>query len=582
MDPTTLNLFSHAAAAGAGAVASGVSSAASGALNLAIAPITAFLAATLLTITSWVTMLGGMVLNFAVNYTVVNMAQHFSTSGGGIGSAINTTWGAVRDLVNMSFIFILLYTAIMTMFGRADYKKTVVNLVVAAILINFSLFFTKIIIDAANLLTMLFYNAAAPGALADSSFWQTGLSNSITQILGITTIFKLSSPITSSNFLTIGIMGSIVLLICGFIFFAVALMFIIRYVVLVFILILSPLMFLGSILPELGGYAGKWWKALSSQAFFAPIFMLLMWISITVLQSLNLTTDFSAALNTTAASTATAVNGVTSTVGVSPTMASTFINFVIVIVFMIASLLIAKSYSERAGGFVNKMTKTAFGLAGGATMGVAGRFGRKTVGRVGQAVADSNFLKDRASESRLARLALVAGKKTGSASFDARGTIIGKQLDAGKATGKGGYRQSREDLIKGRMQQAQDMEVRYSAGDVEREMEDAGWGKKDNEALGRTPAQIEAGRKMVQGMLDERTKRWNNDIKARFQNNLHNTTWATPNLYTGVSEDMEAARRLRDGQKAKSTKDNLFDILKKTIEEEMPPTPPTPPPPTTP
>src|SRR6185312_266176 len=134
--PTVINAAANAGIASGGTL--------SGLLNIALTPIFNGIAATLLTITSWVTMLGGLILNYAINYTVVNMAKNFATQG--IGSAINTTWTAVRDLVNMSFIFFLLYTAIMTIFGKGDYKKTVVNMVIAAILINFSLFFTKIII----------------------------------------------------------------------------------------------------------------------------------------------------------------------------------------------------------------------------------------------------------------------------------------------------------------------------------------------------------------------------------------------------------------------------------------------------
>lgn len=425
-------------------VAGAVAGAAGGLLNIAFTPIVNQISVILLTVTSWITMLGGMILNFAVNYTVVNMAQHFSTSGGGIGTAINNTWVAVRDLANMSFIFVLLYAAIMTMFGKGDYKKTVVNMVIAAILINFSLFFTKVIIDAANLLTMLFYNAAAPGALADTSFWQTGLSNSITNILGFSTIFKLNGSISAGSLLITGVMGSLVLLICGFIFFAVAIMFVIRYVVLVLVMILSPIMFVGMILPGLGGYTKQWWSALSSQAFFAPIFMLLMWVSITVMNNMGLATDYNAAFT---GSTASVVNGVAAT-GVSPTMASTFINFAIVIVFIIASLLISKKYSERAGGFVNTLTKSALGYAGGATIGVAGRFARGTVGRAAQNIADDEKLKDRAARGDIsARLALATSRKLASSSFDLRGTGLNKQLGAGKAQ-SGGFAGDLKNKIK--------------------------------------------------------------------------------------------------------------------------------------
>ena len=48
----------------------------------------------------------------------------------------------------------------------------------------------------------------------------------------------------------VGVMGTIVSLIAAFVFFAVAIMLVIRFVVLIFVLILSPLAFMGFILPQ--------------------------------------------------------------------------------------------------------------------------------------------------------------------------------------------------------------------------------------------------------------------------------------------------------------------------------------------
>src|SRR4051812_35738977 len=104
-------------------------------------------------IASLCTYLSGVFLNNVVRLTIVEMAQNLDPATG-LGGAINVTWTAVRDVANMLFIFALLYTAIMTIFGKGDYKRTILNLIIAALLINFSLFFTKVIIDAANLLSL--------------------------------------------------------------------------------------------------------------------------------------------------------------------------------------------------------------------------------------------------------------------------------------------------------------------------------------------------------------------------------------------------------------------------------------------
>ncbi|MBX4198842.1 hypothetical protein KW800_01010 [Candidatus Parcubacteria bacterium] len=409
----------------------------------------------LLKLTSFLTMLGGVALNAAVYFTVTKMAENFANL-----PAIDTAWGVIRDVANMGFIFVLLYTAIMTIFGEGNYRETIVRTVIAAILINFSLFFTKVIIDASNLLALTFYRAIAPSAGAD--FLSSGISNAIVEPMGITTLWQASGGALShiSNFSIMGILASIVLLVSAFIFFAIGIMFVIRYVVLIFVLILSPIAFVANILPGVKKYSGQWWDALLGQAFFAPIYFLLTWVSIVVIQGItkaNLNgapSDFSAALSGTVK---TAANGAASAhfeAGLVPT----FLNFIVIIAFLIVSLIVSKSWAERAGSGVKKLTGAALGLAGGTSLGLAGRFNRGTVGRLGQAVADSEALKKTAvSSSRFSKLAkytLAAGRGTAASSFDLRATPVGGALDAGKAQ-KGGFAADLKNKIKGAEQAAE-------------------------------------------------------------------------------------------------------------------------------
>jgi hypothetical protein len=131
-----------------------------------------------------------------------------------------------------------------------------------------------------------------------------------------------------------------------------------------------------------------------------------------------------------------------------PSAAASFIKFAIVIAFMIASILIAKSMAEKAGGAITKM---ALGWAGGATLGLAGRAGRGTIGRLGSNVAESRTLMDRAAKGgvsgKLARLELAAGKKISTSSFDVRGIKAASALGAGKAQ-SGGFAKDFENKVK--------------------------------------------------------------------------------------------------------------------------------------
>ena len=77
----------------------------------------------------------------------------------GSSSFIPLAWAIVRDFSNIFFILVLLYVAIQTILGMGhETKKVVVNVVIMALLINFSMFFTKVVIDSSNILALVFYN----------------------------------------------------------------------------------------------------------------------------------------------------------------------------------------------------------------------------------------------------------------------------------------------------------------------------------------------------------------------------------------------------------------------------------------
>src|SRR5690606_24709247 len=135
--------------------------------------------------------------------------------------------------------------------------------IIVAILINFSLFATSLVIDASNVIAIAFYEAIASGAVQEGGkiLGNTGLSGAFMDKLKLTTIFD-AGVIDMEGIITIAIMGSILMLVASFVFFAAALMFIIRYVVLILVLILSPIAFVAMVFPGLNSQAKKWREAL--------------------------------------------------------------------------------------------------------------------------------------------------------------------------------------------------------------------------------------------------------------------------------------------------------------------------------
>ncbi|MDA8597083.1 hypothetical protein N9L26_01960, partial [Candidatus Pacebacteria bacterium] len=99
--------------------------------------------------------LGGLILDFGFSRLVVGMGGLLigGANGTGIGVAIDSLWTVIRDLFNILFILGLIWIGFQTILtvNGSDYKKQLAYLIAAALLINFSLFGAKLIVDIANL-----------------------------------------------------------------------------------------------------------------------------------------------------------------------------------------------------------------------------------------------------------------------------------------------------------------------------------------------------------------------------------------------------------------------------------------------
>ncbi len=424
---------------------------------------------TLMKFASYFLGVAGVLLNAVLDYTIVQMAKNFTT--GGIGAAINSSWTTVRDIANMSFIFVLLYMSIQLILGLKgtnDARNLIVKIVIAALLINFSMFGTKVIIDASNVVALTFYEAISPGAttasldgldLSGTNLFQTGLSNSLMDPLRLSSLTKLNDAglITTGGIITLGLMGTLMLLIATFVFLTVSILFIVRFVVLVFVLILSPIALVADIVPGIQPYFKQWKEALINQSFFPAVYFFLTWITIKllrgVMQSFN-NPEIGPAIQD-SLKTVSNSGSLSLQTNYASGIGGVMVSFSIVITFLIMSLTLAKKMANSATPGIDGLVKWGSGAAGAVTFGMAGRLGRGTIGRLSQNISDDKNLQQKALEGNMsARLTLAASKKIGSSSFDVRGTALGKQLGAGDAQ-KGGYakdvknkEEERKELVK--------------------------------------------------------------------------------------------------------------------------------------
>ncbi len=379
----------------------------------------------ILTVMSWLLWLSGQLLNYVLYYTVIQMKTNLGDLTG-----INTAWKIIRDLMNIAFIFMLVYEGIMLIIGQGSttqIKKFIIGIVMAALLINFSLFFSKIIIDASNVVTVGFYNnILGTNAKASDVFGlDYGLSNPIVKSLGLTTLYKADGDATfgkSAGLSGIFIMGfgsGLLILIASFVFFAISILFIVRYVALLILLMLSPIAYMGMALPFMNYYSKQWWESFKAQLLFGPIFMIMMWVILTLMKSkgfINITSD-------------TGFTDLITSSGKAPAPSSfnLILNYVVIIGLLIAALVIAKSTAKKGSSLIGDFTKRVSAFAGGVVAGGTARISRNTVGRAGNAISNSGYLKDKEVSGNLftknlAKYTRSAGTKTATSSFDVRAT----------------------------------------------------------------------------------------------------------------------------------------------------------------
>jgi len=358
---------------------------------------------------------------------------------------VSGTWKVVRDIANLGLILALLYIAIATILqvGGVQLKKAVANVIIVALLINFSFFFTRVVIDITNTIGFHFYTMAAKaGGVPASTQAQKHLSGKVNDVteyrisVGIMKSINPQSLMKKNTFdewnekksdesvlFVVFLLAAIVNLVAAFVLFSAAFLFLGRILAFVFLIIASPLAFAAWALPAGGGgFHSKWWKQLLDQGLVAPIFLFFIYVIIKM----------------------GAVGGgyfVTDVTSIS------FVDFLVVVLLkaalIIAALMLALNTARGLSGKAGALTAK---FAGGAMVGTAAWAGRHTIGRAAKGLQDSAAVKQFVARTGVAGEVLDRGLgATARGSMDFRG-ISGVE-GMGKAGGKGGYDKHLKDQI---------------------------------------------------------------------------------------------------------------------------------------
>jgi len=301
---------------------------------------------------------------------------------------VHEGWKIVRDFVNLIFILVLLLIGFATILDLQQYgvKRLLPALLIAALLINFSLPLAGFVLDIAQGFTKFFINKMH---LTDGDFSKT-LSNSlgigslgwaneemltnsptIPQIL--TQSFKNALPLAlgpvgfilwrifteSSNTIDKNNTALILLLFKTFIMLAyiftltvATIFFVVRIGYIWLLLIASPAAWAAYALPWTKKYFHQWWNQFLDWAFFAPIYLFILYLTLFTVQTGNIQEQLTQA-NTSST--------IVQSLGVSIKF---IIQFVLVILMLLGGIKFALTFASKSS-----KTTMAFAekIAGGIT-----------------------------------------------------------------------------------------------------------------------------------------------------------------------------------------------------------------------
>ncbi len=386
---------------------------------------------------------------------------------------LTTSWGLVLNLANMFFIFILIYTAFVIML-KAETTRTLQILawvIAIALVVNFSFFFTRVVIDAGNILATQFYNGitAQPNIAGVTLDGSTGPNAPVDITRGMMQALGIEKPLTQQGFtnwqaatgntnsawsgllvLTVVFLSTAVLFwMLAFGLAMIAIKFVLRVVGLWFVLIASPLAFVSKTLPKTQKFFEMWLQTLVGFSFYPAIFLFMFFVLNQFVKDLGNSVLFSALSSN--ANSAGSIAGGMAPASLISQLADVFIRMGFLIVMMYIMLKAADWLMEQTGGMASMIMNKASGAVLGAgfrTAANVGAFaGRNTVGRGAFRLADSATFKKFAGSSAIGNALWRGTSSISKATFDVRNapgssvlskgvTKIVGDVNVGKATAK--------------------------------------------------------------------------------------------------------------------------------------------------
>ena len=347
-----------------------------------------FLGFLLISLSSMLAVIAGAVFDALIQWTVVDLSLVLQKLG--IADGINLVWEAFRDIANILIIGMFVFIAISIILGITRYgdKAMIARVLIVAVLINFSLLFTRIIIDSSNLVAGIFYKesiaavAGTAGQGAPTTSEQgivaaaqstSGIAGAFMGRAGVPGLFDTAGVLyrigtkndSAAIIIVYAVAVSTFLLVSALIFLYASFLMVSRAILLIFVTITSSLAFASYLIPQFGdsqyGWKG-WWEMLIKAALFGPLLMIFLWASLVLLRAPQ--------------GSANLIEFIQNPGNQNGWLA--IIMFLFVIGFLYVSVKLASMFAKNIGGF--SMAALAPALALGLGGRIAAFAGRRTLG----------------------------------------------------------------------------------------------------------------------------------------------------------------------------------------------------------
>jgi hypothetical protein len=484
-------------------------------------------------LTSSVLWLANQIFNLSFDISVRRFGEFAGSNG------VKEAWGIIRDLVNISLVFILLYAALalILQLQKVDARRLVTHVIIAALLVNFSAFLVGVVIEGSNTLANQFYTAAAGGYQNGSG--APDISSRLTSKISFSNAGIVATQgATNTLFQTaVAALGQVILHIITIVsLIAGAIAMLVRTIALLLVIIFAPAAFVMPVLPWFNKYYETWRDALLKHAIFAPLFLFCLLAATTLVSAGVFAPAGSLTVNLTEA-------------GMAQTAQS--VMFVLLVNFlMLGGLLISQKLGVYGAG-------GAVGILKGMGNKTRGWLGRKTVGK---------------GAFRLNKYLTEQGQKMEQRGRVGRGLLKLTRVAGGSAIAGGVENLAKEQKFGGTVSRSQELEARKK--EVEEGIKER---RKNPEALAAYISSLPKGSSRLFNTTTIKDAYSQLSMRDRLEVNKHLDAGMVTELQNQLKEDFKKKpkdeqakfnKELREAQDQKRL-DDLEEFLKDKTEDEL-------------